>query len=126
MRTPETPTLPSETRQTDKHIAHCDGPYWYEEDGKDFQTHYTVHLYLNDSAAVNPQSTLVGGATAFLSKDRKRRLDIDPKAGSVLIFQHRRLLHEGAKVEQGVKFTVRTDVLYEWVNKKKRTQDQGL
>lgn len=82
-----------------------------------------MQLYLNDSTSTNPVSDLVGGATAFLSKDRKRRLDVNPKAGSVLIFQHSGLLHEGAKVERGLKFTVRMDLLYEWVNKKKGVND---
>lgn len=57
----------------------------------------------------------MGGATAFLSRDRKRRLDVNPKAGSVLLFQHRGLLHEGAVVTAGTKYTIRTDVIYEYV-----------
>ncbi|UNI21219.1 hypothetical protein JDV02_007230 [Purpureocillium takamizusanense] len=104
---------------------HCDGPYWYfeeeeEEDGggggrREVRTMYTVHLYLNDSAAESPTGEgHVGGATAFLSRDRKRRLDVNPKAGSVLIFQHEGLLHEGARVDSGLKYTVRMDLLYRW------------
>ncbi|KEY72832.1 hypothetical protein S7711_04418 [Stachybotrys chartarum IBT 7711] len=100
---------------------HCDGPYWYEADGKTFQTHYTLHLYLNDSAEYSSNSELVGGATSFLSRDRKRRIDVNPKAGSVLIFQHKRLLHEGATVQKGEKFTARMDILYEWVEQRGNT-----
>ncbi len=59
-------------------------------------------------------SDLVGGATTFL-RPGKRRLEVNPKAGSVLIFQHDGLLHEGSVVDAGTKFTVRTDILYEWV-----------
>jgi hypothetical protein len=96
---------------------HCDSPYYYQTElEEDFQTHYTVHLYLNDSAEVSPSSDLVGGATGFLSRDEKRRVDVNPKAGSVLIFQHDELYHEGARVTSGVKFTVRMDVLYELVD----------
>jgi hypothetical protein len=40
---------------------------------------------------------------------------VNPKAGSVLIFQHRGLFHEGATVRKGIKYTMRTDILYEWV-----------
>jgi hypothetical protein len=83
---------------------------------REFMTHYTLHLYLNDSVTASPDSQLIGGATAFLSKDGKRRLDVNPKAGSVLIFQHRKLLHEGATVTQGQKYTVRMDILYELVH----------
>jgi hypothetical protein len=50
-----------------------------------------------------------------LSSDGKRRLDVNPKAGSVLIFQHSRLRHEGATVTQGTKYTVRSDIFYEEV-----------
>ncbi|KAJ6437239.1 oxidoreductase domain-containing protein [Purpureocillium lavendulum] len=95
---------------------HCDGPYWYfEEDEREVRTMYTVHLYLNDSAAESSTGEgHVGGATAFLSGDGKRKLDVNPKAGSVLIFQHEGLLHEGAEVKSGVKYTVRMDILYRW------------
>jgi hypothetical protein len=81
-----------------------------------------VHLYLNDSVAelglepgVKASAAgvdLVGGATSFLSSDEKRRLDVNPKAGRVLIFQHRGLYHSGDDVTQGTKYTMRTDILY--------------
>ena len=96
---------------------HCDGPYWYfeEDSGREVRTHYTVHLYLNDSKAESPTGEgHVGGATSFLSRDGTKRLDVNPKAGSVLIFQHEGLLHEGAMLDSGVKYTVRMDVLYRW------------
>lgn len=41
---------------------------------------------------------------------------MNPKAGSVLLFQHRGLLHEGAVVTAGTKYTIRTDIIYEYVN----------
>ena len=78
-------------------------------------TFYTIQLYLNNSAANDPNSDLVGGATAFLSRRDEKRVDVNPKAGSVLIFQHKGLFHEGAKVEKGTKYTMRTDILFEWV-----------
>lgn len=90
-------------------------------EGREFRTHYTVHLFLNDSAAESSTGEgVVGGSTAFLSRDRKRRLDINLKAGSVLIFQHSGLLHEGALVEKGEKYTVRTDIMYELVKDQKK------
>jgi hypothetical protein len=66
-----------------------------------------LHLYLSDEG-------LVGGATAFSSFDKKRRLDVNPKAGSVLIFQHPLLYHEGAEVIEGIKYTMRTEIMYQW------------
>jgi hypothetical protein len=66
----------------------------------------------------NPESasdpvTLQGGATPFHSMDMKRRLDVDPKVGRVLLFQHKGLLHSGDYVTAGVKYTMRTDLMYE-------------
>ncbi|ORY68931.1 uncharacterized protein BCR38DRAFT_316565, partial [Pseudomassariella vexata] len=98
---------------------HCDGPY--EElggNGQILRTHFTLHLYLNDSKqAVGEEEKegveLVGGATSFLSYDDKKKMDVDPKAGRVLIFQHRRLYHSGDDVLAGTKYTVRTDIMYE-------------
>jgi hypothetical protein len=95
--------------------AHCDGSYYYTEGpGKEFETFYTVHLYLNDSVENDPSSELQGGATSFLDR-KENRVDVNPKAGSVLIFQHAGLYHEGALVKKGTKYTMRTDILYEWV-----------
>lgn len=90
-------------------LAHCDGAYRCVIDGKEGKTHYTLHLYLNGE---NEEDELEGGATSFLSKDETRRLDVNPKTGSVLIFQHRSLYHEGAIVTKGTKYTMRTDLLY--------------
>jgi len=110
--------------------AHCDGAYTTEDKktGDVLSTHYTVHLYLNDSwaemekekegtkepadAAAGPgPDDLVGGATMFLSDDDNRRVDVDPKYGRVLIFQHEGLYHGGDDVVQGVKLTMRTGEL---------------
>ncbi|KAI1859301.1 hypothetical protein JX265_007259 [Neoarthrinium moseri] len=71
----------------------------------------TVHLYLNHEG-------LEGGATSFMLdyKDPENNyVKVDPKAGSVLVFQQRDLYHEGSLVTKGTKYTVRTDVLYEKV-----------
>ncbi|KAI9900791.1 hypothetical protein N3K66_005053 [Trichothecium roseum] len=107
---------------------HTDGAYFYTKDGKEFETRYTVQVYLSDSAAAVSEAetdgtaggtagedACVGGATRFLSRDRKRAYDVDPRAGTALLFQHDGLLHEGARVEAGVKYAVRMDILYEWV-----------
>jgi hypothetical protein len=66
-------------------------------------------------AEAGESAELVGGATSFLSGDSKRRVDVDPKAGRVLIFQHRRLFHCGDDVVKGTKYTVRTDIVYELI-----------
>ncbi|KAI1394311.1 uncharacterized protein F4822DRAFT_44983 [Hypoxylon trugodes] len=96
---------------------HCDAPYRETtEDGHRVQTHFTVHLYLNDSKQALKEGAdkvdLVGGATSFLSSNQERKHDVDPKAGRVLIFQHRRLYHSGDDVKEGIKYTMRTDIMY--------------
>lgn len=76
----------------------------------------TVHLYLNDSvAATGEGAELVGGATSFLSSDETRKVDVDPKAGRVLIFQQRGLYHAGDDVLEGTKYTMRTEIMYELI-----------
>ncbi|OIW23613.1 hypothetical protein CONLIGDRAFT_719229 [Coniochaeta ligniaria NRRL 30616] len=93
---------------------HCDAAY--REPGKDIKTLFTLHLYLNDSKqTVGDRAELQGGATSFLSRDERRKMDVDPKAGRVLIFQHRNLYHSGDDVLSGIKYTMRTDIMYELV-----------
>lgn len=86
---------------------HHDGSY-VTPDGKE-SSFLTLHLYLNEST---PENKLEGGATTFHSHDMQRFLDVDPKVGRVLIFQHRGLLHSGEDVTAGIKLTLRTDLMY--------------
>lgn len=92
--------------------AHNDSCYT-TPDGKEI-SFFTLHLYLNEST---PANKLTGGATTFHSYDMQRSLDVDPKVGRVLIFQQRDLLHSGADVTGGIKFTLRTDIMYAKMDK---------
>ena len=66
----------------------------------------TVQLYLHDI----PKE--FGGATAFFPPESiGDRVAYQPEAGSVLLFTQD-LPHEGSRVEQGIKYTVRTEVMY--------------
>jgi hypothetical protein len=66
---------------------------------------------LNESTADEP---LVGGATTFHSvRGHEMRLDVQPKMGSVLIFQQKWLYHAGSEVHKGIKLTMRTELMYE-------------
>ncbi|KAJ4292614.1 hypothetical protein N0V90_009277 [Kalmusia sp. IMI 367209] len=85
--------------------AHNDGSY-ETPDGKE-RSYFTLHLYLNDAA-----DQLKGGATTFYDYNMIRRIDVAPKSGRVLIFQHRNLLHSGDDVTEGIKYTMRTDIMY--------------
>ena len=59
----------------------------------------TFMVYLNDG--------FQGGETDFLDLERT----IVPVRGTALLFQHM-LLHEGCRVRSGVKYALRTDVMY--------------
>lgn len=60
-------------------------------------SYYTFMIYLNDD--------FKGGATKF------DNVVVNPKKGSALIFYHY-LEHEGSEVIEGVKYVLRTDVMY--------------
>lgn len=42
----------------------------------------------------------------------KEDYNVLPKAGRILLFQHRNLLHSGEDVVSGTKYTMRTDLMY--------------
>ena len=94
--------------------AHEDGAY--ATPGNEEITFYTLHLYLNESSPDSPDGPLEGGATTFHSYNLERSLDVVPKAGRVLIFQHKGLIHSGADVTNGIKMTLRTDLLFKKVS----------
>lgn len=94
---------------------HCDGAY-ETPDGSE-RSYFTLHLYLNDAIDKNGKQILEGGATTFWSSySMKDRIDVVPKVGRVLLFQHRNLLHSGDDVVKGTKLTMRTDVMYKLEN----------
>ena len=61
----------------------------------------SVQAYLNQN--------FKDGFTTFRSGERY--LDVKPRTGSILLFQHD-ILHEGVTVIQGSKYLLRTDVMY--------------
>lgn len=80
------------------------------ENGKDLLTLFSVMIYLNDN--------FEGGATTFFDRRKKRskQLQINkvirPKTGMGLVFDHL-LFHEGSVVKKGIKYAIRTDLIYE-------------
>ncbi|KAF2456838.1 oxidoreductase domain-containing protein [Lineolata rhizophorae] len=89
--------------------AHRDGSY-VTDDGSE-RSWFTLHLYLNDSTS-DPNDPLEGGATRFHDLRYRNQLDVVPKIGRVLLFQHAHLIHSGADVVGGTKLTMRTDIMY--------------
>ncbi|KAG9659284.1 hypothetical protein KCU64_g3953, partial [Aureobasidium melanogenum] len=107
--------------------VHEDGAY-QTPDGSE-RSFFTFRLYLNGDGETNDTSatggdTLHGGATTFHSHNMKRRCDVLPKTGRVLIFQHRKLWHSGDDVVQGVKYTIRSDILYKRVEIQQRSESR--
>ncbi|KAF1851558.1 oxidoreductase domain-containing protein [Cucurbitaria berberidis CBS 394.84] len=90
--------------------AHCDGAY--ETPDCTERSYFTLHLYLNDAEGKEGQQPLKGGATTFFNPSMTKRIDVVPKSGRVLLFQHRGLLHSGDDVISGMKLTMRTDIMY--------------
>jgi predicted 2-oxoglutarate/Fe(II)-dependent dioxygenase YbiX len=72
----------------------------------------TLMVYLNDG--------FEGGETRFHDFDET----ITPRAGTALLFQHR-LLHEGAPVRSGVKYVLRTDVMYRTNEDARKEHEHG-
>ncbi|XP_061180217.1 uncharacterized protein LOC133188740 [Saccostrea echinata] len=79
---------------------HFDASYRRENGEKSF---LSVQIYLNDD--------FVGGNTTFLDLAESERTEVEPKTGSVLIYQHD-ILHEDSAVLSGRKYALRTDVMY--------------
>lgn len=80
---------------------HFDGRYRRNEFEK---SDFTFLVYLNDD--------FEGGGTRFFQPQTFR---VVPKAGSALLFHHPQL-HEGEVVESGVKYVLRSDVMYRSAN----------
>mmetsp|Transcript_35710 Transcript_35710/g.65537 ORF Transcript_35710/g.65537 Transcript_35710/m.65537 type:complete len:287 (-) Transcript_35710:13-873(-) len=83
-------------------------------------THFTVLVYLNDrDTATTDAEPLKGGETIFW-KDHKGNpttiaLSFAPARGYCLFHGHgdECMIHEGAPVEKGIKYVLRSDVVYE-------------
>jgi len=84
---------------------HFDGSF-ERADGSE-TSKLTIQIYLNAGAS--------GGTTRFLnhlgSDDNGIFLDVEPRVGRVLLFEHL-LLHSGEPVTAGVKYAVRSDIMF--------------
>lgn len=76
---------------------HSDGAFVRAEGERSW---YTYMVYLNEG--------FEGGETVFFVEPE---VIITPRAGSALLFQHP-IVHEGSEVRAGVKYVVRTDLMY--------------
>jgi predicted 2-oxoglutarate/Fe(II)-dependent dioxygenase YbiX len=85
--------------------SHYDGAF-IRRDGPRAGEHsqVTFMIYLNEGFA--------GGATKFDLRYPHGEVIVEPRAGMALMFLHH-LRHEGATVESGHKYVLRTDIMYE-------------
>ncbi|KAM9969395.1 hypothetical protein ACTFIR_001230 [Dictyostelium discoideum] len=84
--------------------AHFDGSYERTEGPKTGErSHITCQLYLNDVEK--------GGETTFFVGPNQEEIKVNPSTGMIILFQHR-ILHQGSPVVSGVKYVIRTDVMY--------------
>lgn len=79
---------------------HRDGPTYHSADLRSF---FTVLVYLNEGYK--------GGNTTLYTDDLATRYKLEGGQGSCFIMLQR-TLHEGARVEEGIKYALRCDVLY--------------
>ncbi|XP_078333302.1 uncharacterized protein LOC111118708 [Crassostrea virginica] len=79
---------------------HFDAGFLRENGEKSF---LSVQIFLNEN--------FMGGNTAFLDLEESEKIEVEPRTGSVLIYQHD-ILHEDSAVLSGRKYALRTDVMY--------------
>lgn len=101
----------------DKFASHIDG--CYEDDEGVVKSMFTVNIYLND--------TFTGGNTTFDFnnyddpdadldyQDSSKMYPVEPVTGLCLVFRQpdtKEYVHEGTEVKTGVKYLMRTDIMY--------------
>lgn len=95
---------------------HQDGNFMRNSKERSF---YTLMLYLNEGG-----DDFIGGSTLFedernyksgTTANTKHIVEYRPRTGGAVIFHHR-IPHEGEKLLKGVKYAIRTDVMYRMEN----------
>jgi len=83
---------------------HCDAAFIYSDLKR---SHFTVNIYLNKE--------FEGGCTRFFPHDLINPVSVHPEPGMALIFRQppdQNLTHDGELVRGGLKYLLRTDVMY--------------
>ncbi|KAH7282869.1 hypothetical protein KP509_35G050800 [Ceratopteris richardii] len=88
------------------------------------RTEYTLLIYLNGSGMRNKKSIskggkdinqqLQGGETVFYSGRKREIIEVAPMAGMALLHLHgeKCMLHEARTVSKGIKYVLRSDVVF--------------
>ena len=103
---------------------HCDAVFSRSLSEKSF---YTVNIYLNSG-----KTEFEGGRTCFYNPKQKGRgydmtVGVQATPGLALMFNQypEQIYHDGEKVESGVKYLMRTDVMYRKVQMAKKGGKKG-
>ena len=98
---------------------HCDARFVRSSEEKSF---YTVNVYINNGGGKD----FKGGRTCFFNPHKitgkmEVSVGVVAHAGSALIFNQapERIYHNGEEVYDGVKYLMRTDVMYKAVGEAK-------
>jgi len=96
---------------------HMDGCY-YRSDGpkKGELSLITIQLYLNEVEK--------GGETTFFMRNAEgveENIAVNPKKGMVILFQHQ-VLHSGSPVVSGMKYVIRSDIMYKKLERKPKAE----
>lgn len=84
-----------------KFSPHIDGKY---KESENCESKLTLLIYLSED--------FIGGETTFFDQTEDNiRFKVVPKLGQVLVFDHHQL-HSGDPVLEGIKYVLRTDVMY--------------
>jgi hypothetical protein len=99
-----------------KFVRHCDGSY----PGKDNQrSKITMQLYLNQDYE--------GGETTFYSpKFENSTYKYKARTGSCLFFRQYGWMHEGSELIKGIKYTLRTELMYKSFQNKEDISSSSL
>ncbi|KAH7040928.1 uncharacterized protein B0I36DRAFT_16859 [Microdochium trichocladiopsis] len=99
------------------HDRHCDQVFSRPGTDKEDKSFLTCQVYLSDRPAAEAGTADAGGTTRFWgppgSSFERRFVDVVPRAGRVLVFQQRMLWHSGQPVNAGLKYAMRTDLMYQ-------------
>jgi len=109
--------------------AHLDGMFILDDSHKSL---LTIMIYLNPQSE-NKESTteqddgFTGGSTWFLNGDYGKEEEVVPRTGRGVVFyqDHHDYLHEGAPLLTGIKYIMRSDIIYRRISEATHSPPQS-
>jgi prolyl 4-hydroxylase len=97
--------------ESGKFETHIDGLFPRDMDDYSERSVFTLHIYLSDSNG-NGGETIFYDNTGSLFEKGSESFACIPKKGRLAIFRQNDFAHCGSEVFSGLKYTVRTDIMY--------------